>query len=350
MGAKKDTIYNSFKPIWIFCLMFGLPCYQINLKWRVCQNILKFYQKYLHGITVFALTFFLLYKTLTMVTRLGPTSVIQEVDVYFRCVANISSMTTSLVVSWRKQDKLIQAIKEMHEIERKLNKLSCILSYRLIKVFVTFELLIFISLWIMHFVSTLYQKYDDETYTDCILVWLFYFGPGKISHIHMIQFSTFILILKQQLSVLNTILKEMRNNDTKINDKKRLVALKQIKNLHSDITQTCTELNKIFSFPLLMKFLCEFIIIFTTIHYFIAGYTLKSDMGRKTIWKYYLSTLISHPPLYEILVVMIVCEVIYTEHSTTGKLLYLFRTSAYRKCSKIIVIYYLNNNMILIGH
>lgn len=343
MDAKSDTVFGCFKPIWVVCLIFGLHCYEFKPKSRYCRNMLEFFQKYLHGIIVFALAIFLTYKCLIIDTaHLGSTNIIR-LDVYFRNIAKMSSMAASSVFGWRKQNKLFQTINKMQEIETKLKKLSSVLSYKSIKIFVIFELVLVFLLGILHFALILY-KYDNEDFIDRIFTWLIHVIAVKVSQLHMIEFCTLILILKQQLIVLNTTLKAMRKDDTNINDNKRLVTLKQIKKLHLDITQTCKEVNNIFSIPLLMKFLCEFVIIFTTIHYFTAGYTYKSDIGwRKIILKYYLVVIFAHPPLYEMVVIMIVCEAIYTEHRSTGKLINLFETSKYRECFKAVVIFYLNN-------
>lgn len=348
MVGQRDTVYTTLKPIWIFCLVFGIHCYDFSSKSLCFRNSLKLFQKYFHVAIAFASGIFLFYKEIITTKHLGGSSVIQEADVHFRSLGNIFSMIATILFGCRQQDNLIRAIKQMHEIEKKLNKLSSSLSYKMVTLFIVYQLGLMLILSSIHVALYCYKYRIDQGYAYAISSWFIYFTPVKISQIHMIEFCTLILILKQQLHVINSILKEIKEDYEKTNDLKRLLILKQIKKLHSDITQVCREVNNIFSVPLLMKFLCEFVIIFTTIHYFIAGYTFKSEIGRKTLINYYITTVIGHLPFYEIVVIMIVCECICNEHKSTGKLINLVRISTYRDCSKAVVIYLNNANVFLI--
>lgn len=326
--------------------MLGIHCPQFSPKSRYFQIALKFFKKYLHAALVLGWTLFLMRVAQMLAAHLGAANVIQQADVYFRSLTNLFSMTASILLGWRQQDNLVQAIKKIREIEYKLNTFFPALNYKPVKVFIIFQLGFALLLWITHFALYCYKYHDVEHYTVYISMWLVYFTPAKITFIHMIEFCALILILKQQLCVLNNALKMIRENGRQISDVEKLFMMKQIKKLHSDVTQVCKEVNNIFSIPLLMKFLSEFIMIFTTIHYFIAGYTYKNEIGRKTVVKYYLTMVMGHLPLYEMAVVMVVCESIYNEHKSTGKLLHLVRTSNYQDCSKAIVIPLLNDRHI----
>lgn len=338
MCGKTDTVYTTLKPVWIFCVLLGIHCHQFSSKSKYFQISLKFFQKYIHGALVLACAILLMHIAQLLTAHLGATNIIQQADIYFRSLTNLLSMSATLLFGWRKQDHLIQAIKKIRKIETKLNTFSPNLSYKSVKMFIISQLGFALLLWTTHFGLYCNKYYDVEHYTVYISMWLIYFTPAKITFIHMIEFCTLLLILKQQLRVLNNALKAIRKNAKQTTDVDRLVVIKQIKKLHSDITQICREINNIFSIPLLMKFLSEFIMIFTTIHYFIAGYTLKSEIGRKTIVKYYLTMVMGHLPLYQMAVVMIVCEYIYNEHRITGKLLHLVRTSDHQDCAKAVVI------------
>lgn len=60
---------------------------------RYIQNAFKFFEKYLYGVFVFAWALVCIYKIIIMTAHLGGTNVILKVDIYFRSMENVFSIT-----------------------------------------------------------------------------------------------------------------------------------------------------------------------------------------------------------------------------------------------------------------
>lgn len=98
-----------------------------------------------------------------------------------------------------------------------------------------------------------------------------------------------------------------------------------MKILHSEVTRILKDVNDVFGYPLLMKFLMEFVNIVCIVHHY-AICSLFSVCGvfaaRGSVNALYSSVVIlGHLPVVDVVLIVTVCELIYAEQRETTKLI-----------------------------
>lgn len=164
-----------------------------------------------------------------------------------------------------------------------------------------------ILLWIQNFL--LFNSYCTEnlTFVICCYKWILFNYCFIISVVHSLMFSSLITVFKHQFACLNkTFLSE--NEKTKQN-------LYEIKKTYTNLINDFKQLENIFSFSLLFKFLYDMFVILCGIYISAFEY----DTASSHIMLHLVPILII---IFELLDILLNCKLVCSEYSKTGAVLH----------------------------
>ncbi|RZC36689.1 gustatory receptor 2a, partial [Asbolus verrucosus] len=253
---------------------------------------------------------------------------IQLATLLFNVVNNISMLATVLFYLYY-QNKFTEIVCRLYKIETKFKKLFKWKSYKNVKIFIVSELLFVIILWISFFINYIGQC--ETVILKCVKNWIVLYTSTKMSQVMLVEFCTFVIILRQKLTIINENIKELfteKNHDNKseITEIYYEKTLSEIEKIYNEIITACTEVQSIFSVPLLMKIASQFVSVFSALYFAVFGYLADGHLVTpKGIKDVVLSLIIIFICAVEILTTIAVCELTVLEYKRTGKLIY--RTS-----------------------
>lgn len=333
--TKNDTIYGFVKPLWTVGKILGLSNRSLSSKSRKKQkryHILLY--RYCYNILFACILGKIVHTTCTIKfnASYNPTLEFSEfITAGSNSVCAVLSVTSSLT----NLDNLLEIVRQIHKVDIRLKKYcKCKwISYRTVHLFVTVETMTTVSSWMLFLIYYLFvldcPKYDDLSRST---MWLFRYLPTFMAYFYIMQFVAFALVLRRQVMMINDHLSQIRN------EVGAETSFLQAMDLFNHVSQTCAKLNRLYSFPLLVKFADQITHIFCFCYYCIFGYTFCGDyVIPKSANDYLLPVFGTLPCCIEFVTVVITCEWVAGERMKTGKMIQQMRDKAVDSTLQILV-------------
>lgn len=314
----KDSLEETIKPLWFFCHIFGLSdTWKFGNSRSVCMRVYGYVYTFLvfcYAIVLCSLTFFIKFV-------FKKSYVIKDIADVLSSSSNSLSMFIDVILNFIYKKKINDVVYEMIRIDDCFGKLGYWQSYKSVKMFIFFELLFAVLIWIEFFVQyTLTLCRVD--FAVCSRKWLFYYMSTKVTHVHTLQFSTLVLLVCRQYSLLTAAFRQTLT--TKSPDER----LSQLKDIYKNLNGITRKINEAYSFSLAIKFCNEFIVIFNSLYSSIFGYKYWSYyIVPTTLQELMLPIIMLMVPTVKLLTVVVTCELLSSRIKDLIKVCYETRLS-----------------------
>lgn len=325
---KSNTINNSLMPIWFFRKILGLqnPHWTCMQKYKKCTALCKA----MYSFIVLCCCLCIAYYSVFRKRDLGG-SIMTKVEIYVKILARNSTMIVCVLTSIIYQAQMMQMVRFIAKIDQGLEKYSVDVGYSSVTIFIASQLLFVVLQWLV-FISYKFSV-CTENYFQCIFLRIVHFLPEKVGQIHIITFCAFVMVLRRQVKIVNVILENARANSVKPITMHMLLDMKKT---ISNVVKVSSALNSIFSLPLLIKFLQEFVKIFCTVHIRIRYTSTNSIFIQK---ENVFENILGSFPLYDLLLIILVCEAAYKEYTKVGNLILIINENLRDRRTQTIVNY-----------
>lgn len=253
-----------------------------------------------------------------------------KVEIYVKILARNSTMIVCVVTSIIYQTQMMQMVKFITKIDQGLEKYTVDITYSSVNIFIASQLLFVVLQWLV-FIA--YKFSVCENYFQCIFLRIVHFLPEKVGQIHILTFCALVMVLRRQMKIVNDILEKARVNSAKPITTHMLLDMKKT---ISNVVKVSSALNSIFSLPLLVKFLQEFVKIFCTVHIRIRYTSTDSIFIQK---ENVFENIFGSFPLYDLLLIILVCEAAYKEYTKVGNLILIINENLRDRRHQAIVNY-----------
>lgn len=328
-----DNVVSVLRPIWTLSRFFGLCPRSIEDRINKRRKIdVAFSGVYV--ILALSVSIFLVYSTTDFSTVPYFNIVTQLADIIYN-VSNNISLLTSVVFSSLHQNRLVKVLNQLQCTERKLKSICKWKPYTTIKLFIFCELLFTFFIWLSFFIY--YVILDCKgSIIKCTKRWFIIYTSTKICQVVLIEFCAYAALLHHNLNLINyTINKLLTKQNQMGRDFFHKETLNEISQIYSDIMTCFSDVQSIFAIPLLMKILNQFISIFSSLYFCVYGYIYEDQFVMPATFNAivipFISVLIA---TVELLTIVTVCELLFFEYKTTGKLIYRIRIT--RNNSKLL--------------
>lgn len=326
---KTESVHSSLMPIWFFRKLFGLHNPFMNHNTRKYRKAMLCFKIVYSAFFICSSCFIAYYEIFRK--RNLPYSIMTKIEIFIKITARNITMIICIGISLAYQNKLVQMVRFIDKVDKNLEKYSMKLNYRAVNIFIASQLIFVVLQWFIYLIYN-YFMCTKNMNSDCLYQsFLNNFISEKVGQIHTITFCTFVFMLRRQMKIINMVLENANSTkSTPISAHKLLDMKKTI----SNVVKMSSTLNSIFSLPLLAKFLQEFVKIFCTIHF---RFSHDSGTGEDFAEETQLDSILGSLPLYDLLLVVLICETTYKEYTKTGNLiLFLNETVRDRRTQTIV--------------
>lgn len=317
-----DRLVATLKYIWLLSHLFLVCPRSITDKLRN-KKASKWETLYLYLYNMISVAFviYLVYNTTTYKIDSKFNTVIQLADLIFTVSNNLSVAVTMLFCLFH-QKTLTEVVCKLDRINSKLRRSFIWKSYKAPQIFIACGILIMILQWLWLLIN--YLRNCKITLSECFLRWINIYTSTKISQVMLLLFCSFVVILKHKLYVINENIKQLfKDKSFNKSDGFYQETLDQIEKNYRDVIVVYTEVESIFSIPLLMKTGSLFITIFSSLYFSIFGYIYSDQLIiPRTFHDLSLPLILIVISGSELLVTVTVCELTTIEYKRTSKLLY----------------------------
>lgn len=317
-----DRLVVTLKYIWLLSHVFLLCPRSIKDKLRN-KKPSKWETLYLYLYNMISVGFviYLVYTTTLYKIDSKFNIVIQLADLIFTISNNLSVAVTMLFCLFH-QNTLTEVICKLDKINNKLRRLFIWKSYKAPQIFIASGILIVIIQWLWLLLN--YLRNCKITLSECVLRWANIYTSTKISQVMLLFFCSLVVILKHKLYVINENIKQLfKDKNSDQSDVFYRETLDEIEKTYHDIIVVYTEVQSIFSIPLLMKTASLFITIFSSLYFSIFGYIYSDQLIiPRSFHDLALPLILIVISGSELLVTVTVCELTTIEYKRTSKLLY----------------------------
>lgn len=236
-----------------------------------------------------------------------------------------------VVYGYMGQRTLMKTLQMMETKDNELSKYSRNQEKRRIKQLVyavlLLQLVLLVYRVVMSYLTICKHKHEMLACMEAYFIFEYY---TSISHVHSIMFNAVTLIVRQQFRFINDALlnaySESKPNRANIKIIVRLQIASErlltLKKMHSHLIRDSEQINRIFSVPLLFKFIDRCFLIFYCIHAL-----LQLKIAR--IYALPVGTLLF--PVCELLSIVLTCQSASTESLRTGAILHKLRVPCRRQ-------------------
>lgn len=323
IAKKKDTSLTKFlSPYFRICTVCGLNNIYAGVSHpTTCQKISKY---------TYSIFFIVVYCALLYI---GYCDIGEEFNSLMRVElvlkVFVGNLTGVIMVACGlvNQRKFVATIRSMEIREKELIKHArSSMSTLRIKLFTYGQLLFLFVVQACGSILTYFKhcRHEDNQ-ASCIGSWLAINLCPSISHIHSVMFSTLTLIIKRQFTLMNHLLLETGDVETKGMVKMHQTTSRRLlllKNLHSHLIFNSKQINYIFSIPILFKFLDGFLLIFCCIHSFITGFNAPELLRPYATKSNLLPVSTALVAVTELLSIILTCQSASTETAQTAIVLH----------------------------
>lgn len=317
-----DKLVATLKYIWLLSHVFLLCPRSIKDKLRN-KNPSKWETLYLYFYNMISVGFviYLVYTTTLYKIDSKFNIVIQLADVIFTVSNNLSVAVTMLFCLFH-QNTLTEVICKLDRINSKLRRLFIWKSYKAPQIFIASGILIVIIQWLWLLLN--YLRNCKISLSECFLRWINIYTSTKISQVMLLLFCSLVVVLKHNLYVINENIKQLfKDKSFNKSDVFYRETLDEIEKTYHDVIVVYTEIQSIFSIPLLMKTGSLFITIFSSLYFSIFGYIYSDQLIKpRSFHDLALPLILIVISGSELLVTVTVCELTTIEYKRTSKLLY----------------------------